>query len=287
MFKVRLFALVGMVSLAGLGCAQWTRPEGSGLKLAQLQPSTDATVLEITFLELPRGDVHSQADLWHALDEQGLSSEVRSRLASNGIRCGVAGMQLPPELRELLPKKTQGTAEEGKGGADGLLDPFHQVRQLQCRVGKRSEILTSGAAEQLTLLVNERGELRGDSYRDAQCLLAVRTFPSGSGRVKIELTPEIAHGTPKQQFASGEGSFRVVTRRESQIFEWLKFELELAPGQTLVVGPPAPPVGMGKQFFAADHASRGRLLLIRLGQPSGDALFDLPVQREPIATPIE
>ena len=143
--------------------------------------------------------------------------------------------------------------------------------------GRRSEIVTSTPRDEMVVLHKDEPSQKvvGKTLRDAQCVLAARCYPQGDGAVRVELTPEIHHGTPRKQWLAGEGTFHLVTGRERETYTDLLLPVTLTPGQTLVVSC-TPEFGLGHNFFLdTSHGdAQLKLLLIRLSQTQRDDLFE-------------
>jgi hypothetical protein len=248
--------------------------------------SPDTVVLEIFTLEVSGEFDAAHEAVWQALDEQHLPAETRLRLAANGIGCGRCGLQLPLPLFDLIEESQPAAGEPGSPGPApaGLL-----VRRLQSRSGRRGRIVMNGPHERLEVLRSEAGEMRGEVYEQATCVLAVRTFPLGDGRARVELTPEIEHGPLKQRLVEGEGALRWEAGQERRVYDDLCMESLLAPGQTLVLSAAASPAGLGRSFFVKETAAglRPVFLVVRLTQTQHDDRFGAGQAVAPIATPNE
>lgn len=277
--------LGAMLALAG-GCALWQDEVSEPPSLPQPKMASDTVVLEIAFVRLAGDALAQQDDMWRLIDEQPLAPETRRRLAENGLRAGVVSSQLPPLLRQLLEEKADPLAVTGPGAAP-LEGVAASQRQLQSRAGKRGVILAGGPHPKLSLLLYQDGTVTGGDFYDAQCLFALRTFPQGDGRVRLELIPEIEHGQSKQRWVGQDGAFRVEQSKDHKVLDKLKMELLIAPGDVLVVTSTADHKGLGKQFFASGAPGEQKVLMIRLAQTQYDDLFAPEKLQTPIATPTE
>jgi hypothetical protein len=212
-----------------------------------------------------------------------LPAETRLRLAANGMRCGRCGLQLPTALFALL--------EESKGSheAEPWNDGALVRRRLQSRSGWRGRIVMSGPHEQLEATIHESGSERGEVYQQAACVIATRTFPVGDGRVRLELTPEIEHGAPKQRLVDGEGALRWEASQERRVYDDLSMESQLSPGQALVLSAAPSRAGLGRAFFVRDSADGPRqvLLVVRVAQTQHDDRFAPEEVVTPLVTPTE
>ena len=193
--------LVFLVSLV-VGCATTGIDEGLNVPDKPLIPpvklSSDSVVLEIGLVDVPIDDSDWTFDVWSEIDEQQFSPDVRRRLHSNGLRVGTVGSQLPIKLREAIDTRTKtarGILAAISEGASTV-----QNRRIQTRAGRRSEIITIPSQPSIVMLMDDGGGVAGKSYKDCQTVFAVRCFPAGDGTAKIELTPEIQFGPPKQRW---------------------------------------------------------------------------------------
>lgn len=278
-----VFVVIALVS----GCSFWHEEIEKPSTLPAARMSPDTVVLEIFTLESPSDDGRLREEIWRQLDEQHLPPEVRLPLAANGVRCGRCGVQLPPPVFQLLDESNRAAIEANSyaQGAPGAL----VRRRLQSRAGRRGRIAMSGPHPHLETLWNEQGELRGESYEQATCVIAVRTFPLGDGRVRVELTPEIEHGPLKQRLAEGDGALRWEASQERRVYDALVMESLLAPGQTLILSATPSLAGLGRAFFVreTDRGPRPLYLVVRLAQTQHDDRFAPEQIASPVVTPAE
>ena len=251
----------------------------SPLKAATASPNS--MTLEIVFARFPLGQADLNAPLWDSIDEQHLPAELRSRLAVNGFRAGLVSTHLPQPLAKLLNYTDKAPTEDEQHKVDlpGLqAEPVVRQRRLQLRTSGRGEILASGTLKELPSLLCENGQVCGRTYREAQALFAVQGEFESEGRVRLALTPEIQHGESRQQWNGRDGVFRMEMARPKEIFEALRIEAALTPGQMLVIGClPERPGSLGSHFFTETTAQgpEQKILLIRLAQmPPAELYLD-------------
>lgn len=282
----RLILLLA-IGLAG-GCALWkkTPHEPSSLPAARMSP--DSVVLEISLVDVPADARESLEPMWAEIDEQHLPFDVRRRLRANGIRCGLAGTQLPATLRQLLERRENRETVDPEEGAPRVGSNSTQQR-IQSRAGRRNRIVTSETRPSMAVMTNDDDAVRGQTCQQAHCELALKTFPQGDGRVQLEITPEIQHGVPQQRIMGGDNAFRIVTDQERLLFDTLRMHAMLAPGQTLVLSCTPEMAGLGGQFFTNLRSGKAqpKLVLVRLEQTQYDDLFAPEQILPPIATPTE
>lgn len=273
--------LLAALTLAA-GCAPLNLDKGGKSPLAPAQMSPDSVVLDIFFVRCPLAEKALNADLWSDVDEQRFPNDLRRELADNGFRVGLAGPQIPRNLERLL-KLEAGVAAPGDQPREVDEPSNVRRRHLQLRSGKRSEIIASGVYDQLPKLVHEGGELHGRTYARGQGILAVKAFPQPDGKARLELSPELHHGEPRQQWVAGDewvagdAVWQLDTGRPREVLEALRLNVTLAPGQMLIVtSRPDRPGSLGHYFFTepSGGTTQQKLLVVRLSQTQRDELFD-------------
>jgi len=263
--------------LAIAGCTTPLRKGKSPLTPAQMSP--DSVVLEFFFVRFPFGDAAVNEKLWEELDEQHFAPDLRQRLAHNGFRVGLVAGQMPVELSKLLElggKAAPSGEIEATKVEDLDVKPRVVRRHLQLRTGQRSELLASGVYEQLPVLVCENGQLCGQTYRQAQGLFAVKSYPQSDGQVRLELVPELHHDQPRQHWVGNQGMMRLEASRPRRVFDDMAISATLPPGAMLVLGSlSSRPGSLGHHFFTEnDGRLEQKLLVVRLAQTQHDDLFD-------------
>jgi hypothetical protein len=271
------------------GCARLDTTTGEPSRLPQARLSPDAVVLDVAFVHLPAADEDRYGAIWQAADEQVIPAELRRELATNGLRVGVFGQQLPPKLRELLDAKPNSLDERSEDVGVAELEVGGGNRHLQVRAGRRTKILASKTYPSLAVLLSEDNQVRGHQFNQAQCILALKPYPQGDGRVKLDVTPEIEHGELKSQWARGEGALMQRLGRDRLVLERLRLEALLSPGEWLILSTTAEIKGLGEHFFAetTGGASQRTFLLVRLSQTQLDDLFAPGQTSASLATPGE
>jgi hypothetical protein len=262
---------------AVISCAEVRPPGKSPLKPARMSP--DSVVLDIFFVRFPCGDAEINGPMWDEIDEQQFSSDLRARLAQNGFRVGLVGSQIPTRLAHLLKLTDQAAASPGVSSvnlADLQVDPPVTQEHKQLRAGQRMEIAASAVYDKLPVLTCESGDLCGREYTKAQAMMALEALPEPDGRVRLELTPELHHGEPRQQFVGSQGVLHLDAGRPRRVFKELAISMSLSPGQMAVFTClPSRSGSLGHHFFTQDTSGRldQRLIVIRLSQTQHDELF--------------
>ena len=279
-------AVVGLIMSASQGCSSWKAVAPETLQLPVARMSPDSVAMEVTFVRVPAGETEAVEQLWQEIDEQLFTPAQRTHLNENGFRCGLVGMQLPAGLRALLDAEQQTSALQEANPGD--IDVLKQNRRIQCRSGRRSEIVTCTPRDEMVVLYKDDDSqmVGGKTLQQAQSVLATRCYPQGNGEVRIELTPEIHHGAPRKQWVAGEGTFHLVTARDREVYDDLLVETTLTAGQTLVLSC-TPEFGLGHNFFLdTSHGdAQQKLLLIRLAQTQRDDLFEATLEAGSISNP--
>lgn len=285
---VILQLLLGIVLVSG--CAQWSTPpatELTRLPLPKLAP--DSVVLDITFIRIPEERVDFEARFWPEADESALDPDLRRRLVANGFRSGILGSPPPVALQELLDELPMADLDDGSTRIQAGTEIAVRSHRLRSRSGHLSKVAvhSSPVPKLVALLYDEGGRVRGESLDQAQCFFCVTSHPQGDGRVQVELVPTIEYGQPRSRFKGQQGAWTIDNvSRPSRVYDDLKIDTILAPGQCVAIGCSDTQRGLGKQFFAADaEQQEPRLLLIvRLQQTQRDDRFLQEDVVEPITT---
>jgi hypothetical protein len=275
------FAAAALLLLGGCTLVEPHAAHKSPLRA--VKPSPDSVSVEIFFARCPAGDPQIAGSLWSSIDEQQFPPDVRRQLAENGFRAGLVGSQLPPELVQLLKLSDKPTPKTDQPVTNLETEPTVTLRHLQARSGQRNEVISSKTYDQLALLTRDAGQVRGRTYVKAEGRFALRAFPEGDGRAKIELIPELHHGEQQPHWTGSEGIMRLDASRPKQLFEQLRLQAVLGPGEMLIMTSlPDRPGSLGHYFFTepTSQSLAQKLLIIRLAHAGQDELFS----GEPVKT---
>jgi len=287
LLALRALLALSILGLAGLaGCARFTPAGKHHVAKSPLQPATpspDSVSLEIIFARLQQDSTQEAQQLWQWVDEQQLPAELRRRLMQDGLRAGVLGSHLPPELVAALELsdayEAKAKATDGEEAALQGVQVDREVsvtrRLLQLRAGKRGEVLASPVLAEMPLIRRVEGCVCGESFERAQCLFAVVPQVTAAGRVDLQLTPEVHYGEPQRQWTGSEGMFRLVMSRPKKVLDDLQIETTLSAGQILLVTSlPDRPGSLGDYFFTepSTDGPHRKLLLLRLASRPPSAL---------------
>jgi hypothetical protein len=263
------FALV-----VAVGCKAVEPRSAAKSPLEPLAVSPETISLEI--FSAPAGPSDPQfAQLWKLVDEQPLPAEVRRELAANGLRAGLVGPSVPSELAAVL-KVTDRRVEDSQRQLVSMDPDGVVLRVLHTPSGKRTELVIPRVREEISLLEAVDGRAHGKTYRRAECRMALRAFAEHDGRVRLELTPEVHHGEFKSRVRGGDGRFLWTQEREKKVFDKLKIDSLLAPGQMLLVtSRPEPRGSLGGHFFTELDGDRPRPMLwvFRAARAAPDGAF--------------
>jgi hypothetical protein len=293
---VAICALVSVL-LCG-GCHLLIEGTTAGAKgrspLIPTTPSPDSVALEIIWARFPQNDPALNDTVWAQIDETQLPPDVRRELVNNGFRAGVLSGAPPAAIAHAINLKNDNSKQNPSKSADEastepsaddamqdvMTEPTVKHRLLQLRRGRRAEIQASEVLDSVPLLVSTGRELGGHTYRDAQAIYALRVDPQPDQTVGIELTPELHHGQSRVRWTGGEdGILRQAPSRDREVFEAMRMNVRLAPGEMLVLMS-LPDAGseLGHYFHTAETADgpQQKLVLIRLAQVPRSDSFDIP-----------
>ncbi len=270
---------------AFIGCSPWSTSPGGKSLLQSAKMSPDSVVLELAMLDLAAVQEAWTADLWREADEQQVPTELRGKLARNGLRCGVLGGQLPSWITDHLADRGK-LLQLDESECTAVVSDLLAQRRIQCRANQHRSVPVGSKCKELSLSCPGSEELT--KYVDAQCHLSITANPKGDGRVALELVPEIEHGSPRQRWVGGDGLFRLDASRDSIRYDDLKVTATLVPGQTLILESLPNANGVGKAFVgnktSGPASAQGKLVLVRLAQTQFDDLFAPQQSLTPIAT---
>jgi hypothetical protein len=182
---------------------------------------------------------------------------------------------------ELKEKPTAAGDPQKVNLADVETTPKVTLRHLQTRAGQRSEIVASGIYDQLPVLLSEAGEIRGQTYAQAQGIFALAASPQPDSRVQLDLIPEIHHDHSRQHWVGDQAMWRLEAGRPKRAFDDMKITAVLAPGSMLLMGSQPNRAGsLGHEFFREgtghDNRWEQKLILVRLIQTQHDDLVTPP-----------
>jgi hypothetical protein len=270
--------ILGMLLCAIAGCSTLPssidKPLSSGLGLAPL--GAEAVALDICSIILDESQAAEVNEIWQHLDEQVLTLEQRMLLTQNGFRCGTVGMKLPDCVLKALGQSTEQKVDsiDSPQAASGVtVTGNRQGQRLKISEGRETILVTAETQPEIAILVADQGKVNGKVFRDAQTVLSLNTRAVGDGDVELKLIPEVHHGPARQKIVGSDGTLRMESSREREIFANLTIQARLSPGQTVVLSSIGPEASLGGRFFGGHK--RRKLMLIRLVTSKQDRLFSL------------
>jgi hypothetical protein len=252
--------------------------------LRQAQASPDSMQMEVIWSRCPLDDAEMNDTVWREIDESQIPPQVQRELARNGFRVGVLA-RTPPAAVARVFNMTADAEPSATGDDSKSLNVLQETKlhgsRRNLRRGERMEIRASENFASMPLLMSRGRELGGRTFRDAQAIYALTIDPQPDQTVKLELTPEIHFGPSQLRWSGGEDGMDVVLRqlpmREREIFDTLRMEVRLAPGEMLMLaGLPDSGCRPGHYFHTADAVSgrEQKIVLIRLAQVPRSETFD-------------
>ncbi|MFP6670092.1 MAG: hypothetical protein VB857_01655 [Pirellulaceae bacterium] len=283
-----IFILVTLAALLS-GCQLWSTPEWTvdqarTLELPAPRMSADSVILEIAFVHVTPAANQVDAALWHDVNAVPLPWQTQKKLAVNGIRCGLIAGQLPASLQQLIQADKNTLDLQDLNGNLGH-DLQGRSQRLHSRAGRRGQIVLTKKILPTVHLVTRDGDYSsGETFHQAQCVLEIRTYPQGDGRVRVQLTPEIQHGHLRSQFVGHDGSWLINNDRETRSFDFLAMEVLMTPGESLVLSCTADVKGLGQHMFVDGKSDSDTqyLVLVRLVQTQFDDLFAPDKTAQPV-----
>lgn len=276
-------AAVVTAALATAGCLVTPgdrRPEIADPVVTTLggnaEPVHRTIPLELSFVRCAADDALLRDELWQFVDEQWLPAALRSRLAANGLRVGVVARHLPPAIAARFAAPGQAADATPSLPTDAPLSR----RLVRLLPGRRGEVITAAGIDELVLLEQEDGRVRGGTFRDASPMFSVEVRPAADGRVLVEVTPEIRHGPLEKSWVGEDGMFRLEAGQRRHRMEHLNFSCTLPAGGMLVIGCDGDENATAGDCLLRDH-ERGddagvRVLAIRPLTDAVDPLFAAP-----------
>ena len=198
----------------------------------------------------------------------------------------------------------------------GLLKPAERLivhRKVQNQSGHSKELPVSNVYPAMSWSVHGKNGQSAGAGESVHGVFDIQTFANGDGSVRVVITPEIHHGKPTTQIGVVDRSFLFQHEQTKTPLKDLTIELELVPGETVVVAATPDFAGVGGLFFrvpvsdangefltdpanqhwggfltSSRRLDQQRFVLIRLVHTQRDDLFSLRTGNEKlISTPPE
>ncbi len=262
-----------VATIATVGCQSIGDPgeltSDSLLKAAQSSP--DAVTLDIYWARADRDDSEFADALWQGVQEDRIPVEVRCGLAAEGLRAGVVGGTPSEEIVRLLNPDGKALDEIAESATPLTAAAAKVTRRLrQLRLGTRLEIQASDTPRTMPLLRSTPDGLVGKTFADAQGIYAVELASSDANRAVLNISPELHYGQPRMKYTpAGPGMVVQQLARDVELFDHLRTEVALAPGEMLVVTSlPGSQSRLGGLFHHVESSEgkQQKYLLVRLSQ---------------------
>ncbi len=208
----------------------------NGLKVA----GRTFVILHIRYIEVPIGQVSESEELWSYLDEEPIGARRLACLGRNGIRAGVGRSGSLEDVLGLLKRMTG--RQFIKSTRFGLPLQPHQVE------------LKVAQSRQSIFLLREDGTLSGQTYMPGDNVLTVACGVDQDDNAKMIVTgiPQIRGRDRKIRLVTDQGFPTLRRRIVLQGFPDLRFQLPVAEGEFVIIGPGAASRrrnSIGRQFF--------------------------------------
>ena len=247
------------------------KPPEAGFEqlLRPVTTSPDSVTLEIFHARIPLEEDDQADALWNQIDEQCFSADLRRRMVANGLRAGVVGGTLPPELAALLELRSEAPDET----AERIITAGNAVPQVTRRVvqvnrREPTSIQASEVRPEAEVLFVDNGRLHGRPFRQVEAIYSLAAEAVDGERVQVRLIPELDHGELRPRYAgSDQGIFLMTPSRDREVFDQLCMEVTLLPGEVLVLGClPDDRASLGSVFHTVSVKGREerKLILVRL-----------------------
>ena len=255
-----LLSTIATFALLNCGCRNFEVNDEPtpGIVLPKTKMESDSVAMRVAvaeFDDLQKSAFQSFVDV----TDQKLPFETRRRLDEHGLRVSVISNVNSQRLQQLLSprvlKRQWLTDNERELKAAGKLEPVLRLASQRHVEKNRAEpfsVEISPVRERLTWTVYSANGPVSDGAELAQCGMRVTSWPQPNGSVKLQFLPEVHHGQELSQIGVEGQDLAVTQRRMVKELRPLAFEVELKPGETVMVSPTATLDRIGGMFFQAD-----------------------------------
>ena len=189
--------------------------------------------------------------LWQWVDETGIEPELRRRLSENGLRIGrvIEQERFRSRVQEMTPVLDE--VESFLAKASVATESSQGQQRIQMPLGRRKELpVRNPTRGNEVALVRLNGETIGQTVEDPQYLFAMTASRGrSSGELRLQLRPEIQHGTMKQTWVGVDTAMRIDQRRSVWSLEDLEIDLTGDQGDLFVISSLESSSGLGRQMF--------------------------------------
>jgi hypothetical protein len=248
------------VLLAG-GCRNLKVNEkpSAGIVLPKSQMESDSVAVRVAVAEFD--DLQQESlESFIGTTDQKLPLQTRQRLDDNGLRVSVVSNVNSARLQGLLAPRVlepQWLTEQERELADaGKLNPIHRLdsqRHVEKRRGESFSMQISPRRAESTWQVFNGPNASSGQAMLAQCQMRITCWPQADGSVRMQFLPEIHHGQKHSKIGVDGQNFAVKQQREIDELRSLQFEVNVRPGETVLVAPTEKLERLGKLFFDASE----------------------------------
>lgn len=266
-----LTSAIALLCAIAAGCQVFDKPPEAALEqfLRPADTSPDSVTLEIWQARIPLDKERTADAMWEQIDEQRFGADLRRQLVANGLRVGIVGGTPPEVISDLLTLQSEApetSAMRVISGQSAVPRATRQVKQLNRR--DEMSIQVSEVQPEAQVLLSDNGTMGGKTFQQVQGVYTLRAESIPGQRVKLRLTPELHHGDLRNRFAgSDHGILLSTVSREREVFEQLAMQVELAPGELLILGClPDAKASLGGVFHTATAGGQNerKLIVLRL-----------------------
>jgi hypothetical protein len=208
-----------------------------------------AVFVDYALIQKPRSDLKLSEEIWPEADEQVLAVEQRALLEANGFRVGRFGQVLPAALQAML--SNPGT------------DTGYRQRRLYIDGEFRLATTKPLPAQQIEFKRITIDGANAKTYRDCELGLCIVPKRDESGKLILELTPEVHEGQRKDWASTA--SLGLWNNRTTLKLEPLRFSLATGMDESILIGAqPGHDNSTGDRLFRSEEGAE-RVLLLRAG----------------------
>ena len=273
-FNSVLAVLLCAASLIVLGCASWKKDSQTPTKLPEIRSAPESVPVEILVLNVEKSEQALLYKMWDEIDPTRIDLETRRRQDENGMRSGIIQTRHSASLNRLI-EIDRNRRQKEQVAAESLAAEKTIQKAMRVQTGRPFQVIVSKTYPVLSWVMNDNGYLIGKESPSAQCSIECVVRLSQDGSIKLEATPEIHFGNPKQRIDVGNNSLVYKTSRDKHSFENLRATAKMSPGETMVLSKNLQPSGLGIDFFNESDVNHSvsKVVLVRLGEMRMDNLF--------------
>ena len=243
-----VFAASGCVGVPSPDASSSAQPMSRPADAADPSGSPDASArrlrvlgLRIFQLDVPRGRVSGDADLWRRIDEQAVDPGTYDVLYANGVRVGLGPVADVDRFADLLRDPSARTLDiVGKGFG-------RQAQDLP---------VETGVFEKTLFWFDANKRPKGQTFQRCETLLNIsfEPTPGDPKSIRVALVPVVRSTVPRAVFLSNGDDYSIEMRRDETLFD-LKLTADVPLGQFLIVSPSEElrqESSLGRQFFTRE-----------------------------------